>query len=305
MNAIEMSRWLWADRRARAARGKPSPTLNGAEGAFIETRGASLRTLVARKDSASDKTLVIVPDPPNVIEQYLPIIDELSAHARVVCVETPGFGQSFVNAGFDFRVESYCEVFDEFFARLEIENAVLDMACLGGFAGVAFAAARPDRVRHLMLQQTPSITQAQNWARGTDRFNLIRRPYVGQIFMRGLDHVVTRHWYGASVPPAHAAMAPPLAALAIEGLDRGGCFCLCNAYQALMATPETPYAARPRKTTIVWGGSDPTHAQTIGDSMTKFLPDAEFIAFENCGHFPMLEDPQRYLPLLHAALDAA
>ncbi|WP_400770103.1 alpha/beta fold hydrolase [Methylosinus sporium] len=308
MDAIEMSRWLWADRRARAARSEAGPTLNGAKGQFIETRGASLRTLIApQKNGAGDKTLVIVPDPPNVIEQYLPIIDEMSNHARVICVETPGFGQSFVKSGFRFDVPSYCEVFDEFFAQLEIKDAVLDMACLGGFAGVAFSAARPERVRHLMLQQTVSISQAQKWAAGTDRMNLIRRPYVGQFFMRALDHVVARHWYKVAMPPATSAIAPKLAEEAIAGLDRGGCFCLCNAYQALMATPEKPYAASPRKVTIVWGDSDPTHnlVATIGDSLKAFLPEAEFVLFENCGHFPMLENPQRYLPMLRAALDAA
>jgi pimeloyl-ACP methyl ester carboxylesterase len=307
MDAIEMSRWLWSNRRARAARQEACPTLHGATGQFIETQGATLRTLIVERPEAPKQTLVIVPDPPNVIEQYLPIIDEMSRHARVICVETPGFGQSFAKSGFRFDVESYCKVFDEFFARLDIKDAVLDMACLGGFAGVAFAAAHPDRVRHLMLQQTVSITQAQKWASGTDRMNLIRRPYVGQIFMRALDHVVTRHWYKVAMPPATGAIAPQLAQQAIAGLDRGGCFCLCNAYQALMATPEKPYAAQPRKTTIVWGDSDPTHVlvDTIGDSLKTFLPDAEFVLFENCGHFPMLENPQRYLPMLRAALDAA
>jgi len=307
MDAIEMSRWLWADRRARAGRSAVKLSQNDAVGEFVETRGATLRTLITQKSGASDRTLVIVPDPPNVIEQYLPIIDEMSNHARVVCVETPGFGQSFVKSGFRFDVESYCDVFDEFFARLDIRDAVLDMACLGGFAGVAFAATRPDLVRHLMLQQTVSVSEAQKWAAGTDRLNLIRRPYVGQIFMRALDHVVTRHWYKVAMPPATSALAPALADHAIAGLDRGGCFCLCNAYQALMATPEAPYPTRPRKTTIVWGDSDPTHVlvQTIGDSLKAFLPDAEFVVFENCGHFPILENTQRYLPMLRAALDAA
>jgi pimeloyl-ACP methyl ester carboxylesterase len=307
MDAIEMSRWLWADRRVRAARGEAGPELHGARGQFIETEGATLRTLVVERPEAPAKTLVIVPDPPNVIEQYLDIIDEMSKHARVICVETPGFGQSFVKSGFRFDVASYCRVFDEFFTRLDIRDAVLDMACLGGFAGVAFAAARPDRVRHLLLQQTVSISGAQKWAAGTDRMNLIRRPYVGQIFMRVLDHVVTRHWYKVAMPPAQAALSAPLADLAIAGLDRGGCFCLCNAYQALMAAPEAPYSTKPRRTTIIWGDSDPTHllVNSVGDSLKAFLPEAEYVVFENCGHFPMLENTARYLPMLRAALEAA
>ncbi|HEY8214544.1 MAG TPA: alpha/beta fold hydrolase, partial [Methylocystis sp.] len=253
MDAIDFSNLLWAGGRRRLAREAPGPVIAGGVGEIVETRGASLRVLVAGRKEAQAKTVVIVPDPPNVIEQYASIIEALADRCRVVCVETPGFGASHAKPGFKFDIAGYAAIFAELFEKLDVHDAVLDMACLGGFAGIAFAAAHPERVRHLMLQQTPSITQAQAWAKNTDRLRLIRTPYVGQIFMRSLYGVVTKHWYDVGLAPDAApekskALADP--ALAI--LRRGGCFCLCNAYQSLLATPDTPLPAQPRKTTIVF-----------------------------------------------------
>jgi pimeloyl-ACP methyl ester carboxylesterase len=33
------------------------------------------------------------------------------------------------------------------------------------------------------------------------------------------------------------------------------------------------------------------------------MPDAQFVLFEDCGHFPMLERPERYMPILCEAID--
>lgn len=54
---------------------------------------------------------------------------------------------------------------------------------------------------------------------------------------------------------------------------------------------------------VVWGGADRTHALTSHASVLQDLPRAEFVEFPDCGHFPALEAPERYYPLVQRALD--
>ncbi len=54
--------------------------------------------------------------------------------------------------------------------------------------------------------------------------------------------------------------------------------------------------------TIVWGTKDYTHRKTDKNSILEHLPNCEIIEFENCGHFPELEDTNRYVGLLNEKL---
>jgi pimeloyl-ACP methyl ester carboxylesterase len=300
-DAHAFGRLLWRGRRRKLQRMRAE-----LPGDFISTAQADIRVLDVRRLGASAQTLVIVPDPPNVIEHCMPMIDAFSPHVRVVAFELPGFGHSYPNASYRDDIAGQALAFEVLFERLGIRNAVLDMSCLGAYVGLMFARARPERVRHLMLQQVPAFREAQAWARRADLHGIIRTPWLGQLFMRGMARTVTNHWYHSALPPGHdetqhAHYAEP----AFRALARGGCFCLGDAYQSLLAEPLLPAGPLMQGATVVWGAADRTHANTSHASLLQDLPGADFIEFPLCGHFPSLEMPERYYPLLQSALDRA
>lgn len=57
---------------------------------------------------------------------------------------------------------------------------------------------------------------------------------------------------------------------------------------------------------MIWGGSDPSHAPTDPTSLHQCAPHAEIEIFEECGHFPDVEAPERFAALLmrHAMRNA-
>jgi len=50
----------------------------------------------------------------------------------------------------------------------------------------------------------------------------------------------------------------------------------------------------------VWGSVDKSHRDTAPESLLNCVPGAEIIRFDECGHFPDLEQPERYTQLLKA-----
>lgn len=267
----------------------------GAVGEIISLPQARVRVFDSGGGSGSGRgAYVVAPDPPNVIEHCLPLLRRLSQGQRVVAFELPGFGYSQPRPRFRFDVASHSEVMYQLFERLGLYETVLDMSCLGGYVGLDFASRHPERVRHLVLQQTPALADAQRWARCADLAGLIRTPWMGQCFICALRRRVVRHWYGAALPARHDdALRQAFTAPALDALDAGGLFMLADAYQALLAQAQ-PGAVPPQPVTALWGAADPSHAGTPPRSLLHDVPHARWVAFHDCGHFPGLESPERY-----------
>ncbi|MBU3745073.1 MAG: alpha/beta hydrolase [Sediminibacterium sp.] len=51
-------------------------------------------------------------------------------------------------------------------------------------------------------------------------------------------------------------------------------------------------------TTLVWGAKDFSHRKTDKNSIKQHIKDCEIIEFDNCGHFPELEDTKKFVQLI-------
>jgi pimeloyl-ACP methyl ester carboxylesterase len=49
---------------------------------------------------------------------------------------------------------------------------------------------------------------------------------------------------------------------------------------------------------MVWGAKDHSHKHTDPRSLHELVPEAEIVHFEDCGHFPDIEQPERFAALL-------
>lgn len=50
---------------------------------------------------------------------------------------------------------------------------------------------------------------------------------------------------------------------------------------------------------IVWGRRDPVAVAAIGERLARTMPTAEAVWLDDCGHFPMLEDPSYFAQAVH------
>jgi pimeloyl-ACP methyl ester carboxylesterase len=96
-------------------------------------------------------------------------------------------------------------------------------------------------------------------------------------------------WYRAST--SDRRFRAPFIAAADEAFAFGGCFCLASLMQGYEASAPPPSAAPPVRCAVVVGGKDRTHRHS---DFTRAVPQAEVVRFDDCGHSPELEAPERF-----------
>ncbi|TXH06435.1 MAG: alpha/beta hydrolase [Nevskiaceae bacterium] len=245
--------------------------------------------------------VLMVPDGPNVIEHHRPVMEALAPHARVICFDMPGFGFSRPLRGYDHGLQAGAETILAVMDALDIREAALHFSCANGFYALAAARLAPQRIRRLLLCQTPSLDSMDAWVQRVVPWP-VRTPLLGQTLMRATRRRVAHGWYAAALPDREARA--PFRKLADEALAQGGCFCLAGVVQGLSRAQTRELEGVRQPVTLLWGDADTSHRHTRAESLHSLVPQARIEHFAGCGHFPDLERPQRYVEISLAALAA-
>lgn len=247
-------------------------------------------------DSQTAKPCVIfVADGPNVIEHYAGLIALLSERLRVVCFDMPGFGHSLPLASYQHSLDQGAQAILGVLDALQIERASLAFSCANGFYALRLAQLAPQRVQHLVLSQTPSLLAMHNWVQRIIPWPL-RIPVLGQICAWLFRRKAAHSWYRIAL--ARNTSPEPFRAKAHAALASGGCFCLAGVVQGLSRADQASLAGVTTPCTIIWGTQDRSHRQTDPESLLELVPHAELVVFDDSGHFPDLEQPERFAALL-------
>ncbi|SFD05156.1 alpha/beta fold hydrolase [Algibacter pectinivorans] len=251
-------------------------------------------------DSRGNKPVIIsVPDGPNIIEHHNNLISKLSHNFRVICFEFIGLGYSYPNFKYDYSFNKASLLVINLMDILRIEKAALCFSCSNGFYAIKTAELFPDRIVHLFLSQTPSINEMVKWTHKSIP-KVLRYPIVGQLVNSFSEKKLAKTWYKYALPKDTDKLN--FVNPAIKMLNNGGCFCLSGLVQGLENESESVLKVLEVPSTLIWGTKDFTHRRTNNKSILEHLPNCEIIEFENCGHFPELEDTNRYIKLLKERL---
>jgi len=269
----------------------------GTTGGFLPT--CSIDTpvgFVRVYDSGSAKPcVVLVPDGPNVIEHYEALIGLLSQRVRVVCFDLPGFGYSFPLSSYGHSLDQGARAVLGVLDGLGIKKATLAFTCANGFYALRAAQLAPERITNLVLSQTPSLTAMHAWTSRVIPWPL-RIPVVGQISAWLFRRKAAHGWYGVALPRTTAPK--PFQEKALDALSGGACFCLAGVVQGLAREKSGSLSGVATPCTMIWGAKDHSHRYTDPMSLHELAPEAEIVHFEDCGHFPDIEQPERFAALL-------
>lgn len=259
---------------------------------WIETHAGCIRVL---DTGGPGPCVLMTPDGPNVIEHYEELLELLSPRLRVVCFDMPGFGFSAAVSTYDHSLQSGAAAVLEVMDQLGIQKATLAFSCANGFYAMRFAQIAPGRVHALLLSQTPSVIAMHAWAERAVP-SILRWPLVGQLIGRMMRQKLADAWYGIALPRTTDGTAFRKAGR--QALRCGGCFSLAGVVQGLMREPVDATRGLQSGITVLWGMKDHSHRHTAPHAMNTDAPLARVVKFEDCGHFPDLEDPQRFAKML-------
>ncbi len=242
------------------------------------------------------ETILIIPDGPNIIEHYFSLIKKLEKSFRVIIFDLPGFGFSTHKGNYDYSFQKTNQLIIELLDIVQLPKVNLVFPCAGGFFGLAFTQAYPEKVNHLMLIQTPSLGEMKKW---TKRIvpNYLKKPYLSQVLMPFVENKFANSWYDYALPKG--VDGTTYKSVALKAIKNGATFCLCSLTQGLTEEMDTDLsidASIPM--TLVYGTIDFTHKGTNFESILQYHAKADVIAFEQCGHFPDLEKEDKFVQLL-------
>jgi pimeloyl-ACP methyl ester carboxylesterase len=259
---------------------------------YIDTPVGTVRV----HDSGSDlPCVVMVPDGPNVIEHHDALVRLLSGKLRVVCFDMPGFGYSHPRRSYTHSLDQGASAVLGVLDSLGIGRATLAFSCANGFYALRAARLAPQRISHLVLSQTPSLTAMHAW---TDRVipRPLRVPMVGQIAAWMFRRKAAGRWYDMALPRTTDPQI--FRSRALAALSDGACFCLAGVVQGLAREDMAALSGVTVPCTMIWGEQDRSHRGTDPHSLYDCVPQADIVTFPDCGHFPDIEQPERFATLL-------
>ena len=264
---------------------------------LLEMSFGELRVLDTKQGKQS---IIIIPDGPNVIEHHLGMVDKLKSKFRVIVLDLPGFGFSTHNGNYDYSYLKTNELLIELLDLIKVDRVNIVFPCANGFYGLAFTHAYPEKVGSLTLIQTPSSESMNKWASRTVP-NYLKKPVIGQMLMPFMEKKFADKWYDYALPKGVDRQL--YQSIALKCLNDGGNFCLCSLTQGLLSLDEDLLFIDSRiPSTLVYGARDFTHKHTDFSGIGKYNKKIELICFENSGHFPDLEEEDKFAKLLISKL---
>ncbi|MGA9860101.1 MAG: alpha/beta fold hydrolase [Solirubrobacteraceae bacterium] len=228
----------------------------------------------------------------------------LSQRYRVHVPDLPGFGSSGKPARAPYNARWYAETMLAFMDAQDIPQAHLVGNSMGGRISIEMGLMEPERVRSLGL-----LCPAVAWVkRGFHPLVRLLRPEFGLI-----PHGFTRNAVAAqfwSLFYDRDLIDPEVGSLMVDEFRR--IYHSPGARYAFLASArniylEAPYGRRgfyPRLAELkppalfIWGTHDNLIPAAFGRHVRKWLPSAEQITIQSCGHVPQVERPDETNDLL-------
>jgi pimeloyl-ACP methyl ester carboxylesterase len=294
----------WAGRDAGDDYGKPAepgwrevnwaPHIHGVE--LDGTRVNYLDYGEARDDS---RPIVLVHGLAASWQCWLEQIPRLAAEGRrVIAIDLPGFGASEMPRD-DISIAGFGRTVESLIDHLDLGQVVVVGHSMGGFTAAEFAIQYPERVERLVLEAAAGISTndmardpllagarvvAAVMARGATKSRLFAtRPRMRHIAM----NTVIRH---PSRIPADFAWEL-ISNSGREGFEPALRAILTYDFRDRLSKISCP-------TLVVAGDQDMLVPTRDADEYERVIPNARKVVFEDTGHSPMMERPQRFNDLL-------
>jgi pimeloyl-ACP methyl ester carboxylesterase len=264
-----------------------------------QDRFTTVDGVLARYWAAGDKgpEVVLIHGLGGFIENWSKNILALASHHRVYALDLPGFGQT-DKTPLIKDLTMLTRFIHDFMAEQNIPKASLVGHSLGGGLALQFTLDYPEKVEKLVL--------ADNAGMGREvlaDFRLCSLPVLPGLFVRQSRKDITALWQKivydkvnitpelvdlsyryAHLPGAQKALLSALCAgIDLRGQKSGLTGRLLSRLNALKAPA-----------LVVWGRNDRIIPVSHAQIAVKKIPGARLEIFDNCGHMPMFEHPEKF-----------
>lgn len=270
---------------------------------FIDVEGVDTRCLVAGDPAAP--LLLLIHGVSLTSEIWVGNIDALAKDFHVVAVDMLGHGFTRPRDGKPVGIEQKIEHLEALLGTLGAKRVALCGSSYGALIAANLVLHGRTPVERLIINGSGSAfnSEAQLTA-FVERIHASYRPSLAESSSQMWRERMKSTVFDASTIPCELLTVLPL------------CYAQPWAVPCWEETIDT--MRRPEKfrafrildrlgalrlpTLVVWGRDDKGGIYESAVAAVARMPDAKLVAFEQCGHLPMLEHPQRYNALLRELL---
>jgi pimeloyl-ACP methyl ester carboxylesterase len=259
---------------------------------IFQIEGVHSPVLVGGQSSAKSAVLCIHGNPGNN-EEFRSLGNELSGSARVLIPDMPGFAGADRPEDFDHSTDGYCAFITGLLDKAGIDDVHLVMHDLGVPWGMTWAAKNPERVRSIVMTGGPVVSNYK-W-----HFLAVlwRLPIVGELFFMLNNRPATKLLMKRGSPRSYP---PNFVDDIYDRIDKPMTDAVLKIYRSL--DPETfgraieeGFSGRDIPSLILWGAHDPyVNKRYAKLAKERVLPSAKVVIFEDSGHWPHVDNPERY-----------
>ncbi len=233
----------------------------------------------------------------------------LSRRHRVHALDLPGFGASSKPATAPYTARWFAETVLATMDALGIERAHMVGNSMGGRIAIELGLRNPDRVTSLGLL-CPAVAFVKRTYHPIVR---LMRPELGLLPHRFAREKVAEHFWGLFADPD--GIDPSMADVVVDEFQRiyasaGGRIAFLSAARNIYL--EAPYGRNgfygrlsqlEPPALFVWGSHDRVIPPAFGRHVARWLPSAEQIVLDGCGHVPQVERAEQTSELLLGLFD--
>ena len=258
---------------------------------WLDAGGLQVRAVRAGR---GDTTLLLLHGYGESLTTWRSVFDPLSATARVIAIDLPGFGGS-DKPDVSYSLPAMTERLSHFIDRWISGTLVVVGHSMGGELAASLALARPDRVKRLVLIApagyriglggiAESMTAGR--ARTIGRY-LALRSFITPIHDPSwLAEPAERARYDLTGDAAYSRVA----ARVLEEFD----------FVAL----RTRFGELSMPTLLIWGGLDPVVPFSVGDTLSRTIPCVRNVPLPKAFHRPQAEVPDTVIAAIRGFLGA-
>src|ERR1700730_2523050 len=235
-------------------------------------------------------------------------LEPLAAHHRVLAIDLPGFGKS-DKPVLEYTIELFVKAVRDLMTSEGLARAAVMGVSMGGRVALGLALDSPELVERLVLVDALGVgpprrvlayrvllttglgaLPLRGTARALRRMNpatirrfwgwYLRRP--NRVETTWSDELISDTGTLLSTPACRAAYLSALRSIAGMTQLRGG------------VSVENRLSELQMPTLVIWGRHDHIFPASHAESAKDKLPSGRVVIFDNCGHTPQMEEPERF-----------
>lgn len=255
---------------------------------FLELDGMNVHY---RINGDTGETVVLLHGTASSLHTWEAWTDELSKTYRVVSFDLPGFGITGPEPNDVYTRDRYLKFVDDVLVKLDIDTCYMAGNSFGGYLTWSYAVKHPEKVKKIALlnssgyprgdQPTPISFKLQkmNWMKA-----VLTHVTPKSLVRRGVEVV---YYDDSKIKEENVERYMNL--LLREG-NRGG---LMGKTQQITYSYSEEIKQVQCPTLIMWGDSDRLVNVEAAPKFHADIPNSELLIYENMGHVPMEEIPEK------------